>query len=449
LPVDVGSATTGQVTIEQILEEKKTFDLSLSFEKLGVDEGRGWRKPSPSSPTILSTLPTKSNILSVHMLDVTLPGSTEPRTYIAATTADRRLNLVDPLEADFPLVRSYSNLMDSPLLDLVAFNSRYVLAASMSGKLMLYDTAKDSRIGERKDHSKYIVKIATWIQPGCTFVATAGWDSKVLLYKIDTYDDEQVTLGEPIASLTLPTIPETLLFIQGYSSSLPVLIIARRDSTFLYYYSVPGPTSAVPEIGLLGKQNLAPLSNAWIAFSPSDVQICPTDPSLAAVATSSTPHMKLIVVRLLVPPGPTEMQTLSLTQDSAANPATSLSPQTHSTQASQARAELITQDKEEAAMVFNISTLAPQTQYSVPRVSWRPDGSGLYVSSDDGVIRGFEASTGKLVSTLSAHDPGFKIRCLWSGRLKAQSSEDPALNSGTEYLISGGFDQRLIVWESS
>jgi hypothetical protein len=184
----------------------------------------------------------------------------------------------------------------------------------------------------------------------------------------------------------------------------------------------------------LGKQNLAPHSNAWVAFTPSDVQLCPTDSSLVAVATSTMPHMKLLVVKLLIP---TEESSLL-----AANPIPGLDGTI--TQASQARAELLIQDREEAAILINISTIAPQTQYSTPRIVWRPDGSGVYVSSDDGIVRGIEATTGKIISSLEAHDLGSKIRCLWAGYLKTDTNSE----STSEHLISGGFDQKLIAWTS-
>jgi hypothetical protein len=47
LDPDVGTTSSGDaVTLEQILEEKKTYDLSMRFEKLGVDNGaKGWRLP--------------------------------------------------------------------------------------------------------------------------------------------------------------------------------------------------------------------------------------------------------------------------------------------------------------------------------------------------------------------------------------------------------------------
>jgi hypothetical protein len=142
--------------------------------------------------------------------------------------------------------------------------------------------------------------------------------------------------------------------------------------------------------------------------------------------------MKLMVVKLLIP---TEESSLL-----AANPTPD--PDGRITQASQARAELIIQDREEAAILINVSTLAPQTQYSTPRLVWRPDGSGVYVSSDDGIVRGIEATTGKIVSTLEAHDHGSKLRCLWVGHLRTHPSNE----SNSEILISGGFDQKLIAW---
>lgn len=302
----------------------------------------------------------------------------------------------------------------------------------MSGKLILYDTASDRMLDERKDHSKYVVKIASWSSGDAFYIATAGWDSKVFLYQVDIGDNDP-NLGEPLAALTLPSIPETLLFINSPEDGRPILLLARRDSTFLYYYSLPD--SRTTAFRLLGKQNLAPHSNAWVAFTPADVQVCPTDPSIVAVATSSTPHMKLLILKLLLPPAQSE----HLNETELAEPAAV-------TQASQARAELVVADREEAAIVVNVSTMAPQTAYSTPRLTWRPDGSGVYVSSDDGVVRGVEANSGKLVASLEGHEPGSKLRCLWAGCLGAGNSEAVGSTNSREVLISGGFDQRLILW---
>jgi WD40 repeat protein len=293
----------------------------------------------------------------------------------------------------------------------------------------LYDTVKNEIVTERKDHSKYVVKLTSRLEGDGLWVASAGWDSKVFLYRMSGGG----VLGEPTAVLTLPSIPETLAFISSPENGTPLLVVGRRDSTFLHFYTL---SSDGADLELLGKQNLAPHSNAWISFSPSDIQVCPTDPSIVAVATSTTPHMKLLIVKLLIP-----------TEQSSLLDANHLPGSGATTQASQARAELLVQDREEAAILIHVSTLAPQTQYSTPRLVWRPDGSGVYVSSDDGVIRGLEATTGKLMATLEGHELGSKLRCLWAGNM-ANSQDTRSSPISQEFLISGGFDQRLIMWHT-
>lgn len=300
----------------------------------------------------------------------------------------------------------------------------------MSGKMLLYDTLSDRILDERKDHSKYVVKIACWPDGDSVLVASAGWDSKVFLYRI-YIDGDAPHIGEPLSTLTLPSIPETLLFLRSPEDGSPILLVARRDSTFLYYFSVL--RASAPVFTLLGKQNLAPHSNAWVAFTPADVRICPTDPSVVAVATSSTPHMKVLILKLLLPPTrPVD------TNDAEATGSATL------TQASQARAELLIADREEAAILINVSTMAPQTAYCTPRLTWRPDGTGLFVSSDDGVVRGVEGKSGKLIVSMEGHEPGSKLRCLWAGALATPDNDASSLTR--EVLISGGFDQRLILW---
>ncbi|RMD39226.1 hypothetical protein DV735_g5908, partial [Chaetothyriales sp. CBS 134920] len=110
--------------------------------------------------------------------------------------------------------------------------------------------------------------------------------------------------------------------------------------------------------------------------------------------------------------------------------------------------DMINTDREEAAVLVHVATMAPQTPYSTPAVVWRPDGSGVYVNGDDGAVRGVEAKTGKVVATLPpvaaagngasrpGHEVGTKVRALWCGLL-----------DGREVLLSGGFDKRLVVWE--
>jgi len=394
------------------------------------------KSEAPSKSLALESLP-RSNILCVALVNLILPSSleTNPVPYIAVTTADRRLHLVDSRSPNFSAVQTFSSFQDSPILDLVVIECRYLLLASMSGRLLLYDTKTEKVLDQRKDHRKYVVKLAKWSVNSTTIIGTIGWDAKVFVYRFRTDGFDIPQLGDPIATMTTSSIPESLLFVQPANRAFPVLVLTRRDSTFLYYYVLSSIGADKSDIVPLGKQNLAPQSNAWVAFTPADIQICPVDASIVAVATSSTPHMKLQIVRLLIPP-----------EETADADRNQQEPVTH---ASQTRTDRLLQDKEEAAIIVNTSTMAPQTAYSTPRLVWRPDGSGVYVSSDDGVVRGFEASTGKLSATLEAHEPGSKIRCLWAGRLQVKSRHGRDSPDEEEVLLSGGFDQRVVLWKTA
>lgn len=316
---------------------------------------------------------------------------------------------------------------------------------NMSGQLLLQRGTEI--LSRRKDHAKYAVKVIAYEeddQPGdsestpkVVWVATAGWDSKILLYRLlipsRAGDDESVELNEPIAHINLITNPESILFVRHPDTQELILLASRRDSTYLFYYGVPlsTPTSTdtPSECKLLGKQNLAPHSNAWVAFSPSCLALSPHDPGLLAVATSTLPHMKVIIVRLLFP---SQEVSEPPPMDGA------------ETQATQAFAALALQNREDAAIMIQANTFAPQTVYSTPQVVWRPDGSGVWVNGDDGVIRGLEAMTGKVTAVLKdGHQVGSKVRAIWAGWVEVLRDGKVVKE---EWLVSGGFDKRLIVW---
>ena len=418
--------------------QKSSHGFSIRGVSYAVTFANAVLDEAPSTPFAVSTLPTSTNLLHVSIESYVEEGTDRIGHILIATSADRRLNLLNP-DSTMTLLKSNNHLHDSPILSCAVLGKRYLtsVTTSMSGQVILYDHVRDKVLEERRDHRKYVVKVATWEGPQGSWVATAGWDARVLLYRVRMDDAGQaLALGAPVASITLPTNPEAALFIKHPDEDTPILIVTRRDSTSLHYYRLlclgtPSETASSPaELQLIGRQNLAPHSNAWIAFSPSSIAISPTDPTLLAVATSAVPHMKLIIVRLLVPSLGTAVFSAS-----HAEPAT---------QADQTRVSLAVQDKEDAAILIHASTLAPQTPYSTPQVCWRPNGSGVWVNGDDGALRGVEAKTGKIVAILKGgHEVGSKIRSIWAGWVAG--SDDGARE---EWVVSGGFDRRLVVWKA-
>ncbi|KAF7121927.1 hypothetical protein CNMCM5793_009481 [Aspergillus hiratsukae] len=446
-----GKADKSEWTIEGVLEEKKVFDESVKFERYRQNEEKDvWTVPAPSTPNVIQT-PTSTNLLACSVEPWQNPSPKEnqddPSHYIVATGADRQVHLFKTDEGN-DVVTSFA-VSDSPVLSYAPIqNCKYILMTNMSGQLLLQRGAEI--LSRRKDHAKYAVKVIAHeddqpgdseTTPNVVWVATAGWDSKILLYRLripsraGDSEPESVQLNEPIAHINLITNPESILFVRHPDTQDLVLLASRRDSTYLFYYGVPSstPTQTPTECKLLGKQNLAPHSNAWVAFSPSCLALSPHDPGLVAVATSTLPHMKVIIVRLLFPkheqevPGPRPM--------GGAEP---------ETQATQAFAALALQNREDAAIMIQANTFAPQTVYSTPQVVWRPDGSGVWVNGDDGVIRGVEAMTGKVTAMLKdGHQVGSKVRAIWAGWVEVQR-DDRVVKE--EWLVSGGFDKRLIVW---
>jgi hypothetical protein len=390
---------------------------------------------APSKPSIIRT-PNASNLLSVSVepwqQDV-VQGSTIP-PYIVTTAANRRLTLFET-SAKNEVVASLSELSDSPILSYCCIRGGdYQLITSMSGQLLLLQSS--TVLDRRKDHTKYAIKVTAYEDVARVWVATAGWDAKVLIYCMTVPEGSPPSIGEPVATIKLATNPESILFVRSPESGGLMLLASRRDSTHLYYYHLVPPAatigvaSAQYECRLLGKQNLTPHSNAWIAFSPSCLALSPHDPQLLAIATSTLPHMRIMIVRLLFP-------RLGRMHDTSIEEI----PWESENQVSQALAAVTLQNREDAAIVIQVNTFAPQTAFSTPQVVWRPDGSGVWVNGDDGVIRGIEAKTGKVASMLKdGHEAGSKVRSIWAGWVNTDKDEKE------EWVLSGGFDKRLIIW---
>jgi WD40 repeat protein len=364
-------------------------------------------------------LANSANILLATVQSVQLSDGESPQELLLASSADKNLTIFSTDSSKPNPIRVLSGVSDSPILSCTVLADRFLVFTSISGNLAIYDVCKDEVIAKRKDHAKYgIAVLSKEIAPNQFLLATAGWDNKIFLYRLEVRDGK-IKLDHPFGSVTLSSSPESILFVNRIEDDALFLLCSRRDSTFLYYYNLSDlKTQTTDQLDIVecGKQNLAPYANSWVAFTPSAMVLCPTDRNVVAVATMSQPHMKILIVRLILP---------SVQQEHR-----------------KAQSQLVQTDDEAAAVLVHCSTMASQSRYSTPMVAWRPDGSGVWTNSEDGIIRGIEAHTGKIVARLQGHLPGSKIRCLWAGNVRNNQGNEE------EWLVSGGFDQRLIVWEN-
>lgn len=101
----------------------------------------------------------------------------------------------------------------------------------MSGRVVLYDHALQRVLDKRRDHKKYVVKAARFQHKNSAWVATAGWDAMVFLYQLrGEFLSGTCSLGNPVASVSLATNPETITFLTNPQSDLPILLVTRIDS---------------------------------------------------------------------------------------------------------------------------------------------------------------------------------------------------------------------------
>ncbi|KAF8419418.1 WD40-repeat-containing domain protein [Tirmania nivea] len=404
-------SSSSDLTIEKVLEEKRLYDLSVKLERVltvnnteGGLPGGEFALPYPTQPIVIGK---RANYVFVTLANFsTTPtdvddgrpfGSWKP--LIIGCTVSGELELYEVPTPDGNLIRStapartYNNLHMAPILAVCVLRGKYLLTGSMQGTVALHHAYDGKEIWRVKDHNKFVVKVEVSEEVdeedarGWWF-ATAGYDKRVHVYRIhilrESEQHEECKI-EHVGSIEYDTIPEALCFIPSPQAEPPILIVSRRDSTKLYYYSLlPKPT-------VIKKHELVPKTSSHIIFSPMSFALSSGPQPLLAIATDSIPVMKYLLVE----------------------------PHT-------------------GRVLVECFTGAPQTAYSTAAVVWRPSGKGgVWVNADDGVIRGVEAGSGKVVAELNGgHERGRKVRTLWAGEVE-----------GREVLVSGGFDGQLILWE--
>ncbi|KAI5808778.1 WD40-repeat-containing domain protein [Peziza echinospora] len=489
------SQITGECkyTLEDLLEEKRIYDLSLKLETILAIEKKEeeFSLPYPSTPHLLrpsstssTSTPTPSNYIHTAITHFPRPYN---RQLILATTVSSQIHLFDPTPnattttaaisslsptpTTYPLLKTLPPLHTSPTLTTYPLrNGKYLLTGSMDGTTYLHKTANPEykRLWSAAKHEKFVVKVI--VSRDERWIVTASYDKRVNIYYVNTLpaggSDDEEEEGEDegaeeqgegtqadnckeeeeegdiditlVHTIELQSTPEGMCFVPHTPPPIPqptlatdslsapprqpqrpqpqphpqpqTLILARRDSTLLTYYTLtpPSPTSSPtstsptsPTITLSHTYTLTPeSSHSSISFTPMALSPHPKNPRHLAILTDTVPIMKFLL-----------METYT------------------------------------GKILVECFTGAAQSPYSTAALSWRPDGTGVWVNSDDGVVRGIEARSGKVVAVLGGGGGGGglghtgKVRTLWGGLVYGMRGE------AREVLVTGGFDQKLIIWE--
>jgi WD40 repeat protein len=320
---------------------------------------------------------TPSNILFVSVAPSLMPFD---GPVLISTAADRSLRLFSA-SPPHELLRNFAAPSDSAILSVAVVEGKFLLLSTMTGRLSLLSPKTGEILATIKPHEKYAIRVLY----AAPYVLSAAYDKTIVLHTLDISDGNvaPVFSDQSAGKLALATPPEALAVVTLPSNGERAIVFSRRDSTVLHYHLL------LPGLPEHSKRNLSAADSGWISYHPMSIAIHPSNPSLLAVTTSSVPHMKFLIVPV---------------------------------------------DSEDVAK--ELFTGAPQSAYSTAVAAWRPDGSGVWLNADEGIVRGLEVKTGKVKAKLVACGRGEKVRTLWAGVVEGVG----------ECLVTGGFDKGLRVW---
>ncbi|VVT46332.1 uncharacterized protein SAPINGB_P001161 [Magnusiomyces paraingens] len=333
---------------------------------------------------------------------------------------------------------------------IVPLGGALVLTSGMDGRHVVTHMGTGLCVGAERAHARFVN--ATTFDPKSGLLASAGYDGFIKVYRLSVKGDGEdvkveFTLVGSHKFLQIPTVVEfaRLPASAGPLAGRLVLLGCVQDSTRLYYLDVEdgdmnsGDRDA---LRILSKTNLldAEYASTFVAFSPMALAIAPDGSGRYAVATSHTPHMRVIIGQLGLEAIDDGEAAVAAAQGNVCE--NSDPYYVHESK----EVEEMRRRNMNNLVLHNIQAHAPQDKFSMPRVRWSTDGNGVWVTGDDGIVRGIEIETGTVVVELGRADSGSdarhtdKVRDLDVWELPAENATDKP----TPIVISGGVDRRVI-----
>lgn len=255
------------------------------------------------------------------------------------------------------------------------------------------------------------------------YFGSIGWDGRFVVGKF--VRNEMGTLNATIIEdFKLSTNP-TSFCLSTNDTGIPFAIVGRLNSTLLSLFTIR--EHSVTELSRVSL-NDSEFSNH--SFQP--MSIVNIEGDIFSVGTDHIPYMRLITIKLPSIAEILDVHYKDLKADTINEKLNCISStQDHIQQIINPKIPVIRN-----VIISNYNTNSPQDKYSqailLPRSA--PD-SGIWIIGDDGKIRGFDLTTGRVMATLNSND----------GRAKCAHISYTVSNK--EYLIfCGAVDKRVSCW---
>lgn len=221
-----------------------------------------------------------------------------------------------------------------------------VLLCGMNGKVYLGKFDKSAKTfniqHEQQIHTKLVsdMTVVHWREKN--YLVSVGWDNLVKVHEV-----RETAIEESFQAYSTPN--RALCMDACVYQDQLVILVGKSEMTLMDVLTIKED-----KVDLAFKIALNDAEFSAAGFSPHAIQIFHNGQvPLVAVGTSHEPYMRLVLVSL---------KEFGKDGDSIR------------------RNQIIT----------NINTMAPQDKYSQALLSWRPDGSGVWVFGEDGVVRGVD-----------------------------------------------------------
>lgn len=331
---DIISDRLKYLSIEDKPQSLHEVLLDGELKAIRTAQFREWLAPYPKTP---------GDILGINDLVVASAiYEKEEKKYGIFATAKMELVFVD-LQTN-KVVLSVSRAVSTVVRNIKVVGST-ILLCGMNGKVYmgkLTGEAKFEIYHEQQIHAKLITEVVPVSWRGKEYLVTMGWDFLVKIFEI-----REKSLSEAFEPYKLAN-RGLCMDACVYQDQL-VILVGKSEMTLMDVLTVEEN-----RVCLSFRIALNDAEFTAAGFSPHSVKIYPGDSvPLVAVGTSHEPYMRLVLVSL---------REFGKDGDSVR------------------RNQIIT----------NINTMSPQDKYSQALISWRSDGSGIWVFGEDGVVRGID-----------------------------------------------------------